>query len=65
LATFFQYPAEIRRLIYTTNAIESYNRGLRKVVKSKSSFPAPDAARKLLYLVNENITKKWTMPSQN
>lgn len=65
LATFFQYPAEIRRLIYTTNAIEGYNRGLRKVVKTKNSFPTPEAARKLLYLANQNITKTWTMPVQN
>jgi len=65
LATFFHYPAEIRRLIYTTNAIEGYNRGLRKVVKTKASFPTPEAARKLLYLANQNITKKWTMPIQN
>lgn len=65
LATFFQYPAEIRRLIYTTNAIEGYNRGLRKVVKTKASFPTAEAARKLLYLANQNITKKWTMPIQN
>ncbi len=65
LATFFAYPAEIRRLIYTTNAIEGYNRGLRKVVKTKSSFPTPEAVRKLLFLANQNITKKWTMPIQN
>lgn len=65
LATFFHYPAEIRRLIYTTNAIEGYNRGLRKVIKTKSSFPTPEAARKLLYLANQNITRKWTMPVQN
>jgi putative transposase len=57
LATCFTYPAEIRRLIYTTNAIEGYNRGLRKVVKTKSSFPTPEAARKLLYLAHQNITK--------
>jgi putative transposase len=54
-----------RRLIYTTNAIEGYNRGLRKVIKTKSSFPTPEAARKLLYLANQNITKQWTMPIQN
>jgi transposase-like protein len=65
LSTFFAYPAEIRRLIYTTNAVEGYNRELRKVVKTKSSFPTPEAARKLLYLANQNITKKWTMPIQN
>jgi putative transposase len=64
LATFFDYPAEIR-LIYTTNAIEGYNRGMRKVVKTKASFSTAEAARKLLYLANQNITKKWTMPIQN
>lgn len=57
-APFFNYPAEIRWLIYTTNAIEGYNRGVRKVVKTKSSFPTPEAARKLLYLTNQNVTKK-------
>ena len=62
LATMFNYPAEIRRLIYTTNAVEGYNRQLRKVTKTKSMFSTPDAVRKLLYLVNHNITKKWTMP---
>jgi len=62
LATFFDYPAEIRRLIYTTNTIEGYNRQLRKVLKNKASFPTDEAARKLLYLANVNITRKWTMP---
>jgi putative transposase len=65
LATFFQYPTEIRRLIYTTNAIEGYNRGLRKVIKTKASFSTAEAARKLVYLASQNITKKWTMPIQN
>jgi putative transposase len=65
LATFFAYSAEIRRLIYTTNAIEGYNRVLRKGVKTKASFPTPEATRKLLYLANQNITKQWTMPLQN
>jgi putative transposase len=65
LAPFFAYPVEIRRLIYTTNAIEGYNRGLRKVVKTKASFPTTESARKLIYLANQNITKKWTMPMQN
>jgi putative transposase len=65
LATFFAYPVGIRRLIYTTNAIEGYNRGLRKVVKTKASFPTPEAARKLLYLAHQNITKNRTMPLQN
>lgn len=65
LATFFAYPAEIRRLIYTTNAVEGYHRQLRKVTKSKSVFPTADAARKLLFLANRDILKKWTMPIQN
>jgi putative transposase len=62
LATFFDYPAEIRRLIYTTNPIEGYNRQLRKVTKNKASFPTQEAVRKLLYLANINILKKWTRP---
>ena len=62
LATFFDYPAEIRRLIYTTNTIEGYNRQLRKVLKNKASFPTAEAARKLLYLAHRNIVKKWNRP---
>lgn len=62
LATFFDYPAEIRRMIYTTNTIEGYNRQLRKVIKNKSTFPTGEAVRKLLFLANQNITKKWTRP---
>jgi len=62
LSTFFNYPAQIRRLIYTNNAIEGYNRQLRKVTKTKAVFPTPQAVRKLLYLANVNITKKWTRP---
>lgn len=62
LATFFNFPAEIRRLIYTNNAIEAYHRQLRKVAKNKAVFPTPQAARKLLYLANVHITKKWTRP---
>jgi putative transposase len=65
LATFFAYPAEIRRLIYTTNSIEGYHRQLRKVTKSKSIFPTPEAARKLLFLANRDILKKWTKPIQH
>ena len=60
LAVFFDYPAEIRRLIYTTNTIEGYHRQLRKVTKNKATFPTPEATRKLLYLATGNITKKWT-----
>lgn len=62
LTTFFAYPAEIRRIIYTTNSVEGYHRQLRKVTKTKSSFPAPEAARKLLYLATMDITRKWTAP---
>lgn len=65
LSTFFDFPAEIRRLIYTTNPIEGYNRQLRKVTKNKSSFPTTQAVRKLLYLANVNIIKKWTRPIVN
>ena len=60
LATYFKYPLEVRTLIYTTNAIENFNRGLRKVTKSKSVFPTDDALLKMLYLAMVDITKKWT-----
>lgn len=62
LATFFKYPPEIRKLIYTTNAIENFNRQLRKVTKTKSAFVSDDALLKLLYLTTMNIVEKWTMP---
>ena len=62
LATMFDYPEEIRRIIYTTNTVEGYHRQLRKVTKTKSSFPSPEATRKLLYLVTRDITRKWTAP---
>jgi len=59
---FFAHPEEIRRVIYTTNAIESLNMSLRKVTKARGSFPNDDAVFKLLYLALRNIAKKWTMP---
>lgn len=62
---FFAHPPEIRKVIYTTNAIESLNSGLRKVTKTRSSFPNDEAVLKLLYLALRNIAKKWTMPIQN
>jgi transposase-like protein len=62
LATFFDYPAAIRRMIYTTNTVEGYNRQLRKVTKSRGSFPTAEAVRKLLFLANRDIIKKWTNP---
>lgn len=62
ITPFFEYPPDIRRIIYTTNAIESVNMGLRKVSKARGSFPNDDALLKLFYLALGNISKKWTMP---
>lgn len=62
LTPFFAYPADIRKVIYTTNAIESLNMSLRKVTKNRGSFPTDEAAVKLLYMALKNIEKKWTMP---
>ena len=59
---FFAYPADIRKVIYTTNAIESLNMSLRKVTKNRGSFPNDEAMLKLLYLALRNIAKKWTLP---
>ena len=60
LSTYFKYPGEIRKLIYTTNSIENFNRQLRKVTKSKTIFPTEDSLFKILYLAMIDITKKWT-----
>ena len=60
LSTYFKFPEELRRLIYTTNNIEGFNRQLRKVTKSKSVFPTDDSLFKMLYLAMRDITKKWT-----
>jgi len=65
LSTMFKYPAEIRTLIYTTNAIENFNRQLRKVTKNKRAFVSDDALMKILYLATMDITGKWTMPVKN
>ena len=62
---FFAYPPDIKKVIYTTNTIESLNMSLRKVTKSRGSFPNDDAMLKLLYLALNNIVKKWTRPIQN
>jgi putative transposase len=59
---FFAHPPEIRKIIYTTNAVESLNMSLRKVTKARGSFPNDEAVFKLLYLALRNIAKKWTMP---
>ena len=60
LSTYFKYPEAVRRLIYSTNAIEGFNRQPRKVIKSKTVFPSDDSLLKMLYLAMMDITKKWT-----
>ncbi len=61
---FFDYPPEIRKVIYTTNAIESLNMQLRKVLKNRGHFPSEEAASKLIYLALRNIVKQWKKPQQ-
>lgn len=65
LATFFRYPVEMRRIMYTTNIIEGYHRQLRKVTKGKSIFPNDEALTKMLYLATMEVTRKWTMRIAN
>ncbi|MCS7465013.1 transposase, partial [Paenibacillus doosanensis] len=65
LATFFKYSPELRKLIYTTNMIESYHRQLRKVTKGKSIFPNDEALLKMLYLATMDVIRKWTGRVQN
>jgi len=65
LTTFFEYPQEIRHLIYTTNSVEAYHRQLRKFTKTKAILPTDDAIRKVVYLSVREITKKWTMPARD
>ena len=65
LITIFDYPADIRKVIYTTNAIESLNSVIRKSVKTRKVFPSDDAALKVVYLAIEAASKKWTMPIRN
>ena len=60
LSTYFKFPQELRKLIYTTNAIEGFNHQLKKVTKAKSVFPTDDSLFKMLYLAMKDITKKWT-----
>lgn len=60
LSTYFKYPDAVRKLIYTTNAIEGFNRQLRKVTKSRTVFPSDNSLLKMLYLATMDITKKWT-----
>jgi putative transposase len=59
---FFDDPPEIRKVIYSTNAIESVNIRLRKVTKNRSSFPSDEVLLKLFYLALRNMSRKWTMP---
>ena len=63
--TYFKYPGDIRKLIYTTNSIENFNRQLRKYTKTKSSYPTDDSLSKSIYLSIKEITKKWTRKVQN
>ena len=65
LKPFYAYPADIRKVIYTTNAVESLNMSLRRVIKTRGSFPNQESAFKLLYLALENVAKNWTMPVQD
>ncbi|MCR4623383.1 MAG: transposase [Alphaproteobacteria bacterium] len=65
LSTFWTYPNEIRRLIYTTNPIESFNRCLRKVTKNRPSFPDEDALIKSLFLGIQRLQRKWTSKIHN
>jgi len=65
LNTLFNYPVDIRRAIYTTNAIESLNSVIRKVLKKRKLFPTDDAAQKVIYLAIRDASKKWTMPIRN
>jgi len=65
LTTYFGYDTHIRKLIYTTNAVEGFHRQIRKVTKTKGAFPTDMALLKLIYLATENISKKWTQPLQN
>ena len=65
LSTFFQFPQEIRTIIYTTNAVEGLHRQFRKVTKSKSLFPNDEALTKMLFLAYKDISKKWRLPLKN
>lgn len=62
LTAYFDYPYEVRKMIYTTNVIEGYHRQLRKVTKTKTAYPTDDALRKIIYLATDSISRKWTMP---
>jgi putative transposase len=65
LNTLFNYPEDIRKAIYTTNAIESLNSVIRKAIKKRKLFPTDDSAKKVIYLAIQDASKKWTMPIKN
>jgi len=65
LSTFYAYPAEVRKIIYTTNIIEGLNRQFRKITKNKPSFSNDDSLRKMLYLASKNIVGRWTVSCRN
>jgi transposase-like protein len=65
LSYYFKYPEDIRRIIYTTNIIESVHRQFRKLTKTKGAFPNENSLLKLLYMGIQNAQKKWTMPMRN
>jgi transposase-like protein len=65
LNTLFAYPSEIRKAIYTTNAIESLNSVIRKAIKKRKLFPHDETAKKVVYLATREASKKWTMPIRN
>ena len=62
---FFAFPKEIRKVIYTTNIIESINRQIRKIINNKGVFPNDEAIKKIIFLALNNASKKWTMPIKN
>lgn len=65
LNTLFNYPEDIRRAIYTTNAMESLNSVIRKIIKKSKLFPTDESARNLIFLAIQDASKKWTMPIRN
>ena len=65
LATFFKYPEEIRRIIYTTNVMENLNRKMRKITKNKGTFPTDDSLFKMLYLGTMDVSQRWTLQVKN
>lgn len=62
LSTFYNYPAEVRKIMYTTNSIEGFNRQVRKATKTKGALPSKNSLLKLLYLVTQNVQKRWSKP---